>query len=286
LAITETQRPGAARINQRQLQVYRPAVSPNSALNNHNPLPGRVRTINEVTANGGIRRVGVANDNSGGSNNSGLNQNNTNTGTAPGNYRNGSLNNGANGRYNNSNNTIANPAQSIGNPATTDRNERIERAERLRQYNRQANPNSSQVAGQVQPQNNQNDRMVTPPVRRFQQPTRDIQQNNNGEGTMTPTQRGQNNEQLHNQYRDRIQRLPSNNQNQNAPAFQNNRNIERSQNIPQRDNNSVGGQPSFPSPGQGVMQNRAPAMERNIQQMPAHQNTPGPRANLRARERS
>lgn len=285
VAITATQRPGVARINQRQFEVYRPAVSPNAVINNRNPLPARVKTVSEIQANADIRRRGDVNvNNRGATYNSGVNQNNTNTGSG-----NGSFNNNIQDRFNNPNNTTGNTDQGIGNPAAIDRNERIER---LRQNNRQINTGRQPIPDQQLPQNAGKAGLEASPVIRSQQVPQTNPENNSDRTVIRPQQFPRNDQQFHNQRQEmRSQQLPSNNQDQsnneiqNQRNFRNNNNIQRSQNIPEPNNNVRREQQHFPSSAPGVMPGRPSPPVRNVQPIPGgQQNIPAQRGGFQKKQ--
>lgn len=269
LAVTAALRPGAARVNRRQLQIYRPAVSANAA-NKPNIAPARVRSVNEVSRNANIRSSGVENNSNSGNS---LNPaNNTNTGNRLDMYRNRSFNNGNAVNTNPLNNTSENTHQGVGTLPPV-RNERIES---LRQ-NRQNNADQPQLPNSQLPANNQPP-VAAPPTRRFQRPD----QLNPGR-PVTPAQTPENNPRFRNQRPENNRQLPTSSQGQ--PVIEN-RNIQRSQNIPERNSNTFRGQrnapaaPTLPQPQQRIQR---PA--RNMQQAPSQQNGPTERTNPRGRQR-
>lgn len=277
LAIEAARRPGVERVNQSQFEVYRPAVSPNGVDNHRGPAPARIRTINDVTANGEIRASGMERDNkTGNTYNSDLNQNNTNSGT--GNFRNRSFNNGVDGRYNNPDNTTGNAGTGIGSSTTDDR---IQRIERFRQNYPQNNTSVPEAPHQQQPQSNGGDRFGAPPMRRYGQ----VSQSNADRPTTPSQQATEAAEEFRKQRIERIEQFRANNQNgnynqnPNAGGWQNNRNderirnVERIQNAPQQNNNPFRGQPNMPSGEQRAIQARPAASERNAQ-IPGIPNVP------------
>jgi hypothetical protein len=263
IAIAPARRPGVERINQRQFEIYRPAVTPNSAANNRSPIPARIRTINEVTANGEIRRSRAETGNNGG---------NSYPSTG-GNFRNRPLNSGVNGGNNNADNTTGNAANAIGNSSTDDR---IQRIERFRQNYPQNNTAAPQAPDQQQTQKTMGERSETPPIRRYR-PMQSNQQSNIDRGAATSQQADEMRERFRNERRERIEQFRGNNQNggynQNpSPGFPNNRNIERPQNVPQQ-NNPFRVQPNMQPGDQRAIPARPPVSERNTQ-LPGLPNVP------------
>lgn len=214
LAITASQRPGAARINQRQFQVYRPAMLPNSA--SHNPSPARVRTIDEVRDSRDARIGGAGN---GFNRGNGIHQNNGSTDIQTnrdqrrnGDYRNGNFNN-------NSPNLPNNPQPAITDPSGIDATRRAGRFQRNNEpgnWNRSSTPTPSVVPPQSTNNAPNND-----------QPNRPFRHDHLPQSV--PNNQAQ-----------------QNNSNPNQPIYQN-RNFQRGSNMPQQNNNNIRGYQRPPS---------------------------------------